>query len=44
MKTWKIKKLITLTYTDLDNNKEMEQKFICNETREIAMQTKKSLT
>ena len=30
-RTWKIKDLSTLAYSNLDNNKEMEQKFICNE-------------
>ena len=35
---WKIKDLVTLVYSDLDNNKEMEQKFICTKSDELTMQ------
>ncbi len=31
--TWKIKDVSTLAYSNLDNSKEMEQMFICNEIR-----------
>ena len=31
-RTWNIKDLVTLAYSDLDNSKENEHKFICNET------------
>ena len=36
-RTWKIKDLVMLAYSDLDNNKEMEQKSIATKSSEMNM-------